>query len=63
MPSQRFHVESWDGIVALCEQLGTATIESNSIDWASTSCFTADRSAFMHALRYVAHAASSWGVG
>ena len=45
--TQRFLVESWDGTVALAEQLGTVAIEQNGIAWASRSTFNDDTSAFM----------------
>ena len=45
--TQRFLVESWDGTVALAEQLGTQTLEQRGIDWACTSSVESDTSAFM----------------
>lgn len=45
--SQRFLVESWDGTVALAEQLGTSTLEQRGIQWASRCSVEDDPSAFM----------------
>ena len=45
--TQRLLVESWDGTVALAEQLGTNTIEKRGMSWASTSRADSDSSAFM----------------
>lgn len=44
---QRFLVESWNGTVALAEQLGTATLERLGVSWANNSPIEEDRSAFM----------------
>ena len=44
---QRFLVDSWDGTVALAEQLGTKLLELRGIPWASSMPSEADPSAFM----------------
>ena len=44
---QRFLVDSWDGTVALAEQLGTKFLELRGIPWASSMPSEADPSAFM----------------
>lgn len=44
---QRFLVESWNGTVALAEQLGTATLERRGVLWAKRSSIEDDGSAFM----------------
>jgi hypothetical protein len=44
---QRFLVDSWDGTVALAEQLGTKLFELRGIPWASSMPSEADPSAFM----------------
>ena len=45
--TQQLLVESWNGTVALAEQMGTNTIEERGFAWAASSSTDADTSAFM----------------